>query len=70
MNSFNKKKSIISNSNVNLGDLEHMRAVKQEKHNKFVKDKDMQSFMISAKTGESVIIYLYIFISLMVLTFF
>jgi Ras-related protein Rab-28 len=31
-----------------------MRAVKQEKHNKFVKDKDIQSFNISAKTGDSV----------------
>jgi hypothetical protein len=36
-----------------------MRAVKQEKHNKFVKDKEMQSFMISAKTGESVSCFTY-----------
>ena len=36
------------------GDLEHMRSVKPDKHNKFVKEKGMQSYMISAKTGESV----------------
>jgi hypothetical protein len=28
--------------------------VKQEKHNKFVKEKEMSSFNVSAKTGETV----------------
>jgi Ras-related protein Rab-28 len=37
-----------------LGDLEHLRAVKQEKHVKYAKDKDLQSFLVSAKSGESV----------------
>ncbi len=37
-----------------LGDLEHLRAVKPEKHHQFAKDKDMLSFFVSAKTGESV----------------
>ena len=32
-----------------------MRAVKQEKHTKFVKEKEMNSFSVSAKTGDSVI---------------
>jgi len=36
------------------GDLEHLRAVKEDKHNKFAKEKDMHSFKVSAKTGESV----------------
>ncbi len=31
-----------------------MRAVKHEKHTKFMKEKGMHSFTISAKTGESV----------------
>ncbi len=32
-----------------------MRAVKQEKHTKFTKEKDIQSFSVSAKSGETVI---------------
>jgi len=39
---------------LDLGDLEHLRAVKVDKHNKFMKEKNMSSFLISAKTGESV----------------
>ena len=31
-----------------------MRAVKQEKHTKFTKEKDIQSFSVSAKSGETV----------------
>ena len=37
-----------------LGDLEHIRAVKPEKHHQFAKDRDMLSYFVSAKTGESV----------------
>ena len=54
MNIDKEEKKITNYYFIFKGDLEHMRAVKQEKHNKFVKDKEMQSFMISAKTGESV----------------
>ena len=36
------------------GDLEHLRAVKSEKHQQFAKDRDMLSYFVSAKTGESV----------------
>ena len=32
-----------------------MRGVKQEKHIKFCKEKEAQGFMVSAKTGESVL---------------
>jgi Ras-related protein Rab-28 len=45
----------------NKCDLEHIRAVKQDKHNKFVKEKAIQSFAISAKTGESVSVILFQF---------
>ena len=38
----------------NKCDLEHLRAVKQEKHSKFASEKKMQSFSVSARTGESV----------------
>ena len=37
-----------------LGDLEHLRAVKSEKHQRFAKERDMLSYFVSAKTGESV----------------
>ena len=37
-----------------LGDLEHLRAVKVEKHQQFAKEKDMPGYFVSAKTGESV----------------
>ncbi len=36
------------------GDLEHLRAVKQDKHNRMVNEKKLHSFNVSAKTGESV----------------
>lgn len=36
------------------GDLEHLRAVKPEKHHQFAKDRDMLAYFVSAKTGESV----------------
>jgi Ras-related protein Rab-28 len=35
-------------------DLEHLRAVKTEKHHQFAKDRDLLSYFVSAKTGESV----------------
>ncbi|CAF1029738.1 unnamed protein product [Adineta steineri] len=38
----------------NKSDLEHLRAVKPEKHHQFAKDRDMLSYFVSAKTGESV----------------
>ncbi|CAF0990151.1 unnamed protein product [Adineta ricciae] len=38
----------------NKSDLEHLRAVKLEKHHQFVKEKDILSYFVSAKTGESV----------------
>jgi len=38
----------------NKSDLEHMRVVKTEKHSKFVKEKGMISFMVSAKSGDMV----------------
>ncbi|CAF0763609.1 unnamed protein product [Brachionus calyciflorus] len=38
----------------NKCDLEHLRAVKHEKHVKYSKEKDLQSFSVSAKSGESV----------------
>lgn len=37
-----------------LGDLEHLRAVKPEKHHQFAKERDMLAYFVSAKTGESV----------------
>ena len=37
-----------------LGDLEHLRAVKSDKHQRFAKDHDTLSYFVSAKTGESV----------------
>ena len=47
--------SVKNNYNFILsGDLEHLRAVKEDKHNKFAKEKEMHSFKVSAKTGESV----------------
>jgi Ras-related protein Rab-28 len=39
---------------VYLGDLEHLRAVKPERHQRFAKERDMLSYFVSAKTGESV----------------
>ncbi|CAF1173331.1 unnamed protein product [Rotaria sordida] len=38
----------------NKSDLEHLRAVKAEKHHQFAKDHDMLAFFVSAKTGESI----------------
>ncbi|CAF0871826.1 unnamed protein product [Didymodactylos carnosus] len=38
----------------NKSDLEHARAVKTEKHQRFSKDKDIPAYFVSAKTGESV----------------
>ncbi|UJR31565.1 hypothetical protein I4U23_019052 [Adineta vaga] len=38
----------------NKSDLEHLRAVKAERHQRFAKDRDMLSYFVSAKTGESV----------------
>lgn len=35
-------------------DLEHLRAVKAEKHQRFAKERDMLSYFVSAKTGEEV----------------
>ena len=35
-------------------DLEHMRTVKQEKHQKFAQEHGMSSYFVSAKTGDSV----------------
>ena len=35
-------------------DLQHMRAVKPEKHNQFAEENDMYSFTMSAKSGDSV----------------
>jgi hypothetical protein len=40
------------------GDLEHLRAVKAERHTKFAKEKGMNSYLVSARTGESVILIL------------
>ena len=37
-----------------LDDLEHQRAVKPDRHTQFAKSKDMLSYFVSAKTGESV----------------
>ena len=34
--------------------MEHLRAVKAEKHQRFAKERDMRSYFVSAKTGESV----------------
>jgi len=38
----------------NKNDLEHLRAVKAEKHQRFAKERDMLSYFVSAKTGEEV----------------
>ncbi|CAF3659659.1 unnamed protein product [Rotaria sp. Silwood1] len=38
----------------NKSDLEHLRAVKGDRHQRFAKDRDMLSYFVSAKTGESV----------------
>ena len=38
----------------NKSDLEHMRTVKPDKHQKFAQDHNMTSYFISAKTGDSV----------------
>ena len=35
-------------------DLEHMRTVKQDKHQKFAQEHGMSSYFVSAKTGDSV----------------
>ena len=45
--------TICLNSSI-LGDLQHLRAVKEERHLQFAKSKDMLSFFVSAKTGESI----------------
>ena len=39
---------------LNLGDLEHIRTVTAERHQRFAKDRDMLSYFVSAKTGESI----------------
>lgn len=38
----------------NKRDLEHMRVIKREKHEKFAKEKEMSHFCVSAKSGEDV----------------
>jgi Ras-related protein Rab-28 len=38
----------------NKRDLEHMRVIKREKHEKFAKEKEMSQFCVSAKSGEDV----------------
>ncbi|XP_076439639.1 ras-related protein Rab-28-like [Babylonia areolata] len=38
----------------NKSDLEHMRTVKQDKHQKFAQEHGMSSYFVSAKTGDSV----------------
>jgi len=38
----------------NKTDLNHMRAVKAEKHSQFADENDMYSFLLSAKTGDNV----------------
>ncbi|XP_059174895.1 ras-related protein Rab-28-like isoform X2 [Physella acuta] len=38
----------------NKSDLEHMRSVKQDKHLKFAQDHAASSYLVSARTGESV----------------
>ncbi|XP_076461443.1 ras-related protein Rab-28-like [Babylonia areolata] len=38
----------------NKVDLEHMRTVKQDKHQKFAQENKMTSYFVSARTGESV----------------
>ncbi|CAF1331063.1 unnamed protein product [Adineta ricciae] len=38
----------------NKSDLEHLRTVKAERHQRFAKEHDMLSYFVSAKTGESV----------------
>merc|ERR1711865_1135336 len=38
----------------NKSDLQHMRAVKAEKHNQFADENDMYSYQMSAKTGDQV----------------
>ncbi|KAK7110992.1 ras-related protein Rab-28-like [Littorina saxatilis] len=38
----------------NKTDLEHMRTVKQDKHQKFAQEHGMTSYFVSAKTGDSV----------------
>ena len=37
-----------------IGDLEHMRTVKLEKHTKFAQENGLSSHYVSAKTGDSV----------------
>jgi len=37
-----------------LVDLEHMRTVKVDKHQKFAQERGMSSHFVSAKTGDSV----------------
>lgn len=39
------------------GDLEHMRTVKADKHNKFANEHSMSSHFVSAKTGDSVSVF-------------
>jgi Ras-related protein Rab-28 len=40
----------------NKSDLSHMRVVKAEKHNQFADENDMYSYLVSAKTGDQVLI--------------
>lgn len=39
---------------IHLDDLQHLRAVKADKHHEFAKDRDMLAFFVSAKTGECI----------------
>lgn len=43
----------------NKCDLEHQRAIKLERHQKFANEHHLSSFIVSARTGESVSIYLF-----------
>ena len=45
---------IINSVNLFTADLEHMRTVKQDKHQKFAQEHQMTSYHVSAKTGDSV----------------
>ena len=38
-------------------DLEHMRTVKLDRHQRFAQDRGMSSHFVSAKTGDSVSVY-------------
>ena len=51
---FNQKVNLFDLNYFLKADLEHLRAVKVERHLKFAKEKEMANFNVSAKTGESV----------------